>query len=259
MRHPKPTVWIWSDTSPWPGGVVGDIGLSFQHKWSDWEQKAHIKLLELRAVRQCLHELESLGNVVSHHIHHESGGYPLPSSNCVEPQVVARSHPQEHHDTPSTVVVFRRQCGSWLPQQTLLRWDFKLVSSEFQRVCQWLQVWPTPDAFASKMSRQVSRYMTWEDDHRVVAVNALDYEWDPVTWLFPWSLSFPQFWRGFRNNRLRRFWSVWGGREQSGDLNWSSWGQKWLQFGWREQITASGIHGRDWGISPTWIPGMPST
>ena len=27
--------------------------------------------------------------------------------------------------------------------------------------------------------------MTWEDDSKAVAINALDYEWDPVTWLFP--------------------------------------------------------------------------
>ena len=29
------------------------------------------------------------------------------------------------------------------------------------------------------------RYMTWDNDHTAVAVNALDYDWDLVTWLFP--------------------------------------------------------------------------
>ena len=27
--------------------------------------------------------------------------------------------------------------------------------------------------------------MTWEDDFKTVEINALDYKWDPVTWLFP--------------------------------------------------------------------------
>ena len=27
--------------------------------------------------------------------------------------------------------------------------------------------------------------MTWNQDPREVAVNALDYQWDPTTWLFP--------------------------------------------------------------------------
>ena len=27
--------------------------------------------------------------------------------------------------------------------------------------------------------------MTWDKDPRAVAINPLDYHWDPVTWLFP--------------------------------------------------------------------------
>ena len=41
------------------------------------------------------------------------------------------------------------------------------------------------DAFASSQSHQIPRYMTWEEDSRAAAINALDYYWDPVTWLFP--------------------------------------------------------------------------
>ena len=75
--------------------------------------------------------------------------------------------------------------ADFLSRHSLRKWDFKLVSSEFRRVCQRLQLQPTLDAFASRGSHQIPRYMTWEDDHKAVAVNALDYEWDPVTWLFP--------------------------------------------------------------------------
>ena len=50
----------------------------------------------------------------------------------------------------------------------------------------YLGIWLVPlDAFAFRESHQIPRYMTWEVDHRAVAINALDYYWDPVTWLFP--------------------------------------------------------------------------
>ena len=29
------------------------------------------------------------------------------------------------------------------------------------------------------------RYMTWDKDPNAVTTNALDYYWDPITWLFP--------------------------------------------------------------------------
>ena len=33
--------------------------------------------------------------------------------------------------------------------------------------------------------------MTWDEDPRAMAINALDYYWDPVTWLFPLVLLIP--------------------------------------------------------------------
>ena len=30
-----------------------------------------------------------------------------------------------------------------------------------------------------------SQYTTWDHDPKAVAINALDFYWDPVTWLFP--------------------------------------------------------------------------
>ena len=65
------------------------------------------------------------------------------------------------------------------------RWDLKLITSEFQSICHKLQVWPILDAFTSEGTYQIPRYMTWEKDPKAVATNALDFYWDPVTWLFP--------------------------------------------------------------------------
>ena len=38
----------------------------------------------------------------------------------------------------------------FLSRHRLQRWDFKLISSEFWRICHKLQVWPTLDAFVSR-------------------------------------------------------------------------------------------------------------
>ena len=97
------------------------------------------------------------------------------------------SHPEKAHNHSSLIVSLRGEHGGRLPEQHRFKtWDFKLASTEFWRVCQRLQVWPTLDVFTSKGSHQIPRYMTWyQDSSRAVAVNSLDYYWDLVTWLFP--------------------------------------------------------------------------
>ena len=46
-------------------------------------------------------------------------------------------------------------------------------------------MWPALDTFASRGTHQMAKYMTWDIDPNAVATNALDYYWDPITWLFP--------------------------------------------------------------------------
>ena len=48
-----------------------------------------------------------------------------------------------------------------------------------------LQVWSTLDALTSRGTHQIPRYMTRNQDSHAVAIKALDFYWDPVTWLFP--------------------------------------------------------------------------
>ena len=62
--------------------------------------------------------------------------------------------------------------ADFLSRGSLQKWDFKLISFEFQRVCRRLQVWPTLDAFASRGTRQMAKYMTWDIDPCAVATNA---------------------------------------------------------------------------------------
>ena len=44
---------------------------------------------------------------------------------------------------------------------------------------------PTLDAFASRSTAQLLRYMSLEKDHLIVTQNALIQSWEPVSYLFP--------------------------------------------------------------------------
>lgn len=48
----------------------------------------------------------------------------------------------------------------FLSRHRLQRWDYKQISSEFWRLCYKLHMWPALDAFASKGTHQIPRYMT---------------------------------------------------------------------------------------------------
>ena len=78
----------------------------------------------------------------------------------------------------------------FLSRHRLQRCDFKLAPSEIRKIFRRLQIWPILDAFMSSGSYQIPRNMTWEQDSRAMAINALDYYWDPETWIFPQSPSF---------------------------------------------------------------------
>ena len=75
--------------------------------------------------------------------------------------------------------------ADFLSRYRLECWDFKLLHSEYQKVCRKLQVAPTLDAFTSQRCHQVPRFMSWAEEDKAVAVNALVWKWDLVTWLFP--------------------------------------------------------------------------
>ena len=75
--------------------------------------------------------------------------------------------------------------ADFLSRHRLQRCDFKLAPSEIRKIFRRLQIWPILEAFVSSGSYQIPRNMTWEQDSRAMAINALDYYWDPETWIFP--------------------------------------------------------------------------
>jgi hypothetical protein len=176
------------------GGAHTDSGLHFQRSWSEKESRKHINWLELRAARLALLELASPGDVVQLHLDNMTaiafirklGGTRSPTL-CKESLKLWRQAIEREITilTPMWISTLENTQADFLSRHSLSRWDFKLAPSEFRRVCHRLQVWPTLDAFASKRCHQIPRYMTWEEDTRATATNALDYYWDPITWLFP--------------------------------------------------------------------------
>ena len=193
-RHPHPTLHIWSDASKYAGGAVDDSGFHFQRSWSEEESRKHINWLELRAARYALLELASPGDVVQLHLDNmmaitfirRMGGTRSPTL-CKESLLLWRQAIRRNITIlpPQWISTQENTEADFLSRHSLMRWDFKLALSEFRRICRRLQVWPTLDAFASSRSHQIPRYMTWEEDSRAMAINALDHYWDPVTWPFP--------------------------------------------------------------------------
>ena len=159
METPAPTVQIWSDASYYAGGATNDKGLSSQHPWSESERdKAHINLLELRAARLSLGELASPGNIVRFHLDNITAiAYIRKLGGTRSSILSAKSRKLWLYAIQQNITILPPHWLSsednveadFLSRHNMQRWDFKLVSSEFRRVCQRLQVWPTLNAFAS--------------------------------------------------------------------------------------------------------------
>ena len=62
---------------------------------------------------------------------------------------------------------------------------------------------PTLDAFASRSTAQLPRYMSWERDHLAVAQDALIQSWDPVSYLFPPVPLLPKVIRRIKDQKIR--------------------------------------------------------
>ena len=99
---------------------------------------------------------------------------------------MAPSHQERAHNSPTYVDLRTGEHRGNLPLQTqTVEVGLQTSPVRVPEDCRRRQVWPTLDALASSRSHQIPRYMTWEEDSRATAINALDYYWDLVTWLFP--------------------------------------------------------------------------
>ena len=195
LREPKPTLEIWSDANLAMGGARCSRGNWMQRSWTDleMEQGLHINLLEIRAARESL-SLASPGDRVRLHldsttacsyIRRQGGTRSLSLSKeacLLWEQAVSNNITLL---TPHWLSSKDNAEADFLTRNRLSQWEFRLRQDLFLQILETFQIWPTLDAFASKATTQMPRYMTWYPDQGAVARDALLQEWDPVTYLFP--------------------------------------------------------------------------
>ena len=145
-RPPTPTVQIRSDASYYAGGATNDKGLSFQHPWLESERDtAHINLLELRAARLSLRELASPGDIVRFHLDNIMAiAYIRKLGGTHSSILSAESRKLWLYAIQRNITILPPHWlssednveANFLSRHNMQRWDFKLVSSEFRRICQ---------------------------------------------------------------------------------------------------------------------------
>ena len=111
----------------------------------------------------------------------------------------------------------------------------------------------------SSLSLQFSRFLTWEEDSRVSAINALGYYWDPVTWPFPPVPLFPLALERVSEQQIEAILICleWKGAmwwPQSVELR-----DDWLQAFCLHQKITTGYIGETQRSFPSWVHFMLST
>merc|ERR1712074_48895 len=187
-RWPRPDVTVWSNASPWASSAVNDDGVFFQKTWDPSEAERHINFLELRAARLGFRELVIPGQTVQPYLdnmtaraHIRKMGGTRSRTLCTESLGLWREACQRQVTVrpPYCISSEENAQADFLSRYRLEKWDFKLLHSEYQKVCRALGVVPTLDAFASQRCHQLSRFMSWDTEDRAIAVNALVRQWDP--------------------------------------------------------------------------------
>ena len=196
LREPGPTVEIWSDSNMRMGGARNSRGQYFQRSWdpSDLQGDPHINILELRAAKEALLALSIPGDRVRFHIDNRSacayirhqGGTKSTflSQEAVDmwQQAISRNITIL---TPHWISSKENAEADFLSRNDLSQWEFYLKPEIFKLIQNVFKIQPTLDAFASRETAQLSRYMSWLPDKAAVAQDALLNEWDHITYLFP--------------------------------------------------------------------------
>ena len=196
ISEPQPTVHIWTDANLVMGGARNSRGEYTQRSWSSKElyKDPHINLLELRAAREGIDKLAVQGDKVRLHIDNTTAcsyirkqGGTRSSSLSAEAcllwkEALARNISQL---TPHWLSSKDNVEADFLSRNKLNQWEFYLRPNLFAYILRELQVFPTLDAFASRNTTQLERYMSWFPDSQAVAQDALLHQWDETTYLFP--------------------------------------------------------------------------
>ena len=196
IREPEPSLEIWTDASLIQGGGHSSRGDYVQRAWSseDLETNPSINLLETRAAREAVLALAEPDDSVRLYIDNRTAAAYIrcqggTRNNALSQEALLLWEQAVSNDitllTPYWIPTEENTEADFLSRYDVRYWDIMLDRETFRSILNHFHLQPTLDAFASRSSAQLSRYMSWERDPQAVGQNALIQPWDPVTYLFP--------------------------------------------------------------------------
>ena len=196
IREQEATVDIWTDANLIMGGARSSRGNFVQRAWdtSELSESPHINLLELRAARDGVAALASSDDIVRLHLDNRTACAYIRKQGGTKSSVLSREACMLWEDavirgitilTPHWLSTKDNVEADFLSRNALSQWEFYLCPDLFMLILETFQVTPTLDAFASRDTAQLPRYMSWFPDRYAVAQDALLHPWDQVTYLFP--------------------------------------------------------------------------
>ena len=178
----------------WQWVVPRAQGALFFKEHGQKKNYPHINLLEIRAARDGIVALADPGDRVRLHMDsvtacayvRKQGGT---KSTSLSKEACLLWHQALSRDVqilaPHWLSTKDNVEADFLTRNSLSQWEIFLIPDIFYYILGVFQVQPTLDAFASRETHQLPRYMSWYPDSMAVAQDALLHQWDSTTFLFP--------------------------------------------------------------------------
>ena len=194
LQEQNPTVEIWSDASKTGAGAHSSRGDKFQRDWSQEEAELHINVLELIAAKEAIFKLAIKGDIIRLHLDNKTASAYIKKQGGTKSNILSREacnlwgwcmsqniHLLEPHWIPTGENVE----ADFLSRHKLETWELELNQQIFNLIICHFNLSPTLDAFASAKAHKLPRYLSWDPDQAALGRDALQYKWDPITYLFP--------------------------------------------------------------------------
>ena len=154
-------------------GVGGTcLGISTGGPWSQEEWKAHINILELKAVHLAILTFTKFKIVHRIHVHMDNKVAHSKDILGHSKQIWHYLQSKKITSTAEYLPGHLNVTANWESRNFQDTSNWKLFPEIFAKICQKL-VTPSIDLFASRMSHQLPAYMTWKPDPGNQATNVM--------------------------------------------------------------------------------------
>ena len=196
LREPEPTLDIWTDASMIMGGGHNSRGQYFQREWEEAELDCDpsINLLETRAAKEAVKNLASPGDIIRLHIDNKVACSYVKRQGGTKSNILCQEALSLWEDAkergltllaPQWLGSTENVMADFLTRNKMDHWEICLDWGLFNMAITELSIYPTLDAFASRLSTCLPRYMSLRADNQAVGQDAMLHQWDRVTYLFP--------------------------------------------------------------------------